>query len=137
MQKSIFLTFNKLFRTINLTGKVLKQQSSPKPGKGLKKLNFFSRVMFFLNLIAALFTFISYFFVQISPKDFWIAGFFTLSLPVLLLVVHPVFIIYWLVNRFFLKILISLITLLAGYPLLQRTITFHETENIPFGKKKF
>ena len=107
------------------------------PVSVLKKMNYFCRVMYFLNIILAVITFLSYFLVHISPKNFWVAGFFTLSLPVLLLLVHPVFIIFWVINKFYIKILVSLITLLAGYPLLQRTITFHETENISLEKKSF
>ena len=115
----------------------MKQKLPDEQVKSWKQFQVLSTIMFLLNIIVAVFTFICYFFVHISPKNFWLAGFFTLSLPVILFFVHPAFILYWLVKRKFIRIFISLITIIAGFPLLQRTLTFHETETIPLGKKSF
>ena len=104
--------------------------------KILNRLGFFVRLMIFLNVLAALYTFLSYLCIHLSPSRFWLAGFFTLSLPVML-VLHPAFVLFWLLRRDFRKVFVSVLMLAAGFPLISRTFTYHATEVIPLRKPSF
>jgi endonuclease/exonuclease/phosphatase family metal-dependent hydrolase len=89
---------------------------------------FWSTAILSVYVLACVYTLLVYFFAHTSPADFWPAGFLTLSLPVML-VVHVVFIIYWLWRSPW-KSLLSLAVLLMGLPYLQRTFALP-----PFGKQ--
>ncbi|MES2733841.1 MAG: endonuclease/exonuclease/phosphatase family protein [Bacteroidota bacterium] len=94
-------------------------QKSEKPF--LRRLWSFSVLA--LNLLACAYTLLIYGFAHISPADFWPAGFFTLSLPIML-ALHILFGLYWL-WRSPVKALFSLAVLLMGFPYLQRSWVWH------------
>ncbi|NJN33423.1 MAG: hypothetical protein HC817_03370 [Saprospiraceae bacterium] len=84
----------------------------------------------------AIYTFVGYISIHISPSAFWIAGFFTLSLQVAL-ALHLGFVLYWLLRKQYFTVFISLITLVAGYPLLQRSVAISGFEPTPAEVKTF
>ncbi len=86
-------------------------------------LTWVSRLLFVLNIIAGFYSLIAYFAIHVSPIRFWLAGFITLTIPVLL-ICHVLFILCWLLISP-LKSLLSMVLLLIGFPLLQRTYAFH------------
>jgi endonuclease/exonuclease/phosphatase family metal-dependent hydrolase len=80
---------------------------------------FLSTAILSVYVLSCVYTLFVYYFAHTSPADFWPAGFFTLSLPVML-GVHVAFIIYWLWRSPW-KALLSVAVLLLGLPYLQRT----------------
>jgi endonuclease/exonuclease/phosphatase family metal-dependent hydrolase len=104
--------------------------------KILNRLGLFARLLFFTNILLAVCTFLGYLCIHISPTDFWPGGFFTLSIPVML-IIHIIFILVWLLRKQFKNIIPSLLVITAGYPLISRTFTFHSTELIPLQQTTF
>jgi endonuclease/exonuclease/phosphatase family metal-dependent hydrolase len=94
-------------------------------------LSWFSVVVFLLNFLLTLYSLVAFGAVHVSPARYWIAGFLTLSLPVVLLG-HAVFIGYWLLVSP-LRGLLSAVVLLVGLPLLQRTLAVHAATEPPKG----
>lgn len=86
------------------------------------KLGYFSKAIFTANLIAVLALLLSYSASFINPGTLWITAFFGLAyLPILL--INCGFIVYWFLRK---KryMLLSLLTILAGWPLLSKHINF-------------
>jgi hypothetical protein len=94
-------------------------------------LSWFSVLVLLLNFGLALYSLVAFGAVHVSPARYWIAGFLTLSLPVVLLA-HAVFIGYWLLVSP-LRALLSAVVLLLGLPLLQRTLAVHSGTEPPEG----
>lgn len=76
------------------------------------RLSFFNRLVLFGNIIAAVTLILGYCSAFVSPERFWISGFLSLGLP-LVMITNILFIVYWLFVRKKLS-LISLVTLAAG-----------------------
>jgi endonuclease/exonuclease/phosphatase family metal-dependent hydrolase len=94
-------------------------------------LSWFSILVLLLNFALAAYSLVAFGAVHVSPARYWIAGFLTLSLPVVLLG-HAVFIGYWLLVSP-LRGLLSAVVLLLGLPLLQRTLAVHSATESPKG----
>ncbi len=92
-------------------------------------LSWFSTLVLLLNFGLAAYSLVAFGAVHVSPARYWIAGFLTLSLPVVLLG-HLVFIGYWLLVSP-LRGLLSGVLLLLGLPLLQRTLAVHAPTTPP------
>jgi len=97
-------------------------------------LSWFSIIVLLLNFLLAAYSLVAFGAVHVSPARYWIAGFLTLSLPVVLLG-HAVFILYWLLVSP-LRGLLSAVVLLLGLPLLQRTLGVHSGSAPPPGAFK-
>jgi endonuclease/exonuclease/phosphatase family metal-dependent hydrolase len=101
-----------------------------------RRLGFFGRFFWWLNVLLAFFTFAGYLSIQISPSVYWLAGFFTLALPVLL-TLDVAFLAGWLLLRQWKKVLLPVFTLLAGFPLFQRTLAFHSPDPVVAADSSF
>ncbi len=88
-----------------------------------RPLSKFSRFVFIINLVAAIYTLVAYLAIQIPPSRVVLAGFLTLSIPVMLFL-HLLLLIYWL-RKSPTRTWVSVLVLVAGFPLLQRTFAFH------------
>ena len=87
-----------------------------------KKLGFFSKTIFTVNIFAAVALLLSYSASFIDPKQYWFIAFFGLAyLPIL--IINIGFIIYWFLRK---KryMLLSLLTILSGWNLLNKHINF-------------
>ncbi|MBC8111636.1 MAG: endonuclease/exonuclease/phosphatase family protein [Verrucomicrobia bacterium] len=115
---------------------MVKKRSGSQLFRILNRLGFFIRLLFFFNVLLALFTFAGYVSIHISPAKWWFAGFFTLSIPVSI-VLHSLLFLIWFARGRSRKMLVSFVVLLAGFPLLQRTFTVHNIEKIPPETKTF
>src|SRR3546814_15520902 len=83
-----------------------------------KRLGFFSKAVLLANILVAVALLFSYLAPVINPQTFWPIAFFGIAyLP--LLVVHGLFVIYWLVRRIRFAA-ISLLALLVGWTSLQQ-----------------
>jgi len=79
----------------------------------VKNLSFLNKIIFFINNVFALLFLASFIIPYISPKTFPLLSVLSLSIP-FLLVVHILFILYWLLNGFKKQFLLSaLIVFLA------------------------
>ncbi len=92
-------------------------------------LSWFSIIVLLLNVLLAGYSVFAFGAVHVSPARYWIAGFLTLSLPIVL-IGHVVFIFYWLVVSPW-RGLLSTVVLLMGFPLLQRTFAVHAGDTPP------
>lgn len=88
----------------------------------MKKRFFINKVILFISLFC-------YLSVLIPPDTFWLAGFFSLAIPILL-VAHLVFIFYWLLVRKYSYALYSLGALVAGYSFIFKTFTWNSSDEI-------
>ncbi len=88
-----------------------------------RPLSRFALIVFIINLLLAVYTLLAYLVIHIPPSRFWFAGFMTLSIPVML-VIHGLLILYWL-RKYPGWIWVSVLVLVAGFPLLQRTFSLH------------
>lgn len=87
-----------------------------------KRLGYLSKTVFTANLFAVVALLLSYGAAFINPQIFWPLAFFGLGyLPILL--INCGFIVYWFLRR---KryMLLSLVTILVGYPFLNKHINF-------------
>lgn len=89
------------------------------------RLNIFDRIILLVNYFAAFFILISYLAPYTDPKNLWIIAFFGLAYPPLLLI-NVLLIIYWLF-RFRIQALISLLSIVVGWGILQKNIGFHKS----------
>lgn len=74
------------------------------------------------NVLVVFCTLFVYYCAYLSPAQYWWAGFFALLIPLLLLV-NFVFLFHWFLHKSF-KGLLSLATLMIGYPFLESSIGF-------------
>ena len=89
----------------------------------MKKLSFFNKVVFILNIGAAVALLLSYLAAYVNPATFWLLAFFGLAYPFLLLT-NFLFIIYWiLVSKK--KYLLSLVVVLVGWNHIWGTVQFN------------
>ncbi len=79
----------------------------------MKGLNFFSKIIFFLNSIVAFLLLLSYVLPLIPPRTFSTLSVLSLSVPVLI-VLNVLFFIYWLI-KIKKQLLLSLLILVFGY----------------------
>ncbi len=100
----------------------------------MQKQSWFTKIMFFLNIVLTIATFVAYTLPFLAPKAFPFLSVLTLILPFFLLL-NFLFFVYWLL---LLKkqMLLSGIVLLLGLPFLHRFYKFSET-NLPIEKSDF
>lgn len=92
-----------------------------------KKLGFFSKTVFLVNMLAIGALLLSYSASVINPDTFWPIAFFGLAyLPILL--INMGFVIYWLLRKPP-YMLYSLITILLGWGLMSRHITWSDNRH--------
>jgi endonuclease/exonuclease/phosphatase family metal-dependent hydrolase len=87
-----------------------------------KKLSFFNRFIFILNLFFSLLLIFSYCSRYISPSHFWFFSFFGLAYPIFL-IVNFLFVIYWLLQMR-IQFVFSLIVILIGWRSLLSNVAF-------------
>lgn len=108
--------------------KTEKTPPSRPAGKGIKATRsdlFFLRI----NILAMLVTLVSYFSVTVKPEAFWLAGFLGFLIPIGLLI-HFVFLFYWMFKRPLFSIF-SAFTLLLGIRFLIATFGYHFIQTEP------
>jgi len=88
--------------------------------KAKKGLNLFDRFILWLNIFFCLLILISYLAPVADPQKYWMVSFFGLAYPILLCI-NIVFVIYWALRKKLL-VLLSLLTILAGWKVLNRNI---------------
>ena len=88
-----------------------------------KQGNWFSRLLFWINIFFGISLAISYLSEYINPNQFWIPAFFGLAYPFLCLT-NFLFIVYWLINRNW-RFIFSLSIILIGYKELGRTVNLN------------
>ncbi len=94
--------------------------------------SFFSKAVFYANLLVAALLLISYLASFTDPRTFWPIAFFGLAYPLFLLL-NLLFLVYWLF-RSPKYALISFICILSGYKFLTGSIGFRETTAISVPK---
>ena len=87
-----------------------------------------SGIVFILNIFFAVISLVFFYSVEISPKEFWLAGFMSWICP-FLIVLNFLFIVFWLAFRP-LRALLSLAILIWGFDFIIRTFSVH-----PFAEK--
>jgi endonuclease/exonuclease/phosphatase family metal-dependent hydrolase len=87
-----------------------------------KKIGFISRIILILNIFFAIGLLLSYLSLYISPERNWFMPFFGLLYPYFLLI-NILFSLYWII-RLKLYFIISLLLVLIGWQLIQRTVQF-------------
>lgn len=94
----------------------------------MKKLSWFNKVMFFLNIALTVLTFIAYILPFLAPRLFPLLSVFTLLMP-LMLIFNFLFFLYWLlqVKR---QMLLSGLVLLLGITFISKCYKFSST-NLP------
>lgn len=95
-----------------------------KPG-ALRKL--IKKIVFYLNLVAALSLLVAYLAVHISPEKFTLPAFFGLAYPYILLL-NILFILFWAV-KLRKEVLISLVVIIIGINHLNNYIQFRGDDN--------
>lgn len=95
----------------------------------MKKLSWFNKFMFFLNIVLTILTVTAYVFPFLAPKVFPLLSVLTLILP-LLLILNGLFFIYWglLLKR---QIILSALVLLAGITFINKFYKFSGAELPP------
>jgi endonuclease/exonuclease/phosphatase family metal-dependent hydrolase len=88
----------------------------------MKKLSWFNKVMFFLNIVLTVLTFVAYVLPFLAPKLFPILSVLTLFLP-LMLILNLLFFGYWLI-QFKRQMLLSSIVLLLGITFINKFYKF-------------
>lgn len=94
----------------------------------MKKLSWFNKVMFALNILLALLTFIAYVLPFLAPKWFPFLSVLTLFLP-LFLIVNALFVGYWLV-QLKRQVFLSVVLLLLGIPFINKFYKFSSADLI-------
>lgn len=100
----------------------------------MKKLSWFNKVMFFLNIVLTVLTFVAYVLPFLAPKLFPILSVLTLFLP-LMLILNLLFFGYWLI-QFKRQMLLSSIVLLLGITFINKFYKFSES-NLPNDEEDF
>lgn len=100
----------------------------------MKKLGWFNKVMFFLNIVLTVLTFVAYILPFLAPKLFPILSVLTLFLP-LMLILNLIFFGYWVI-QFKRQMLLSGIVLLLGITFITKFYKFSET-NTPIEEDDF
>lgn len=86
-----------------------------------RRLNFFDRLILWLNGLVCILLLISYLAPVTDPQKYWIVAFFGLAYPPLLLAT-TIFLLYWLLRKKWLLILLPLLSILAGWSVLNKNI---------------
>ena len=94
-----------------------------KAKKPRNKVSFFSKVILFLNLLAALALLISYLAPHTDPRKAWIVAFFGIAYPPILLV-NLIFVAWWAFQKSWFTF-ISFFCIVIGYHTLQNSFGFH------------
>jgi len=94
----------------------------------IKKLSGVNKIMFAVNIIAALLLLGSYLSLYISPETFYPLAFLGLGYPILL-ILNLLFVIYWTVF-FRLQVIISGVVILLGIFIFPRIIQYHAAPEI-------
>jgi endonuclease/exonuclease/phosphatase family metal-dependent hydrolase len=100
----------------------------------MKKLGWFNKVMFYLNIVLTVLTFVAYILPFLAPKLFPILSVLTLFLP-LMLILNLIFFGYWVI-QFKRQMLLSGIVLLLGITFITKFYKFSET-NTPIEEDDF
>ncbi|WP_306353063.1 endonuclease/exonuclease/phosphatase family protein [Flavobacterium sp. '19STA2R22 D10 B1'] len=100
----------------------------------MKNLSWFNKVMFSLNIVLTVLTFIAYILPFLAPKLFPILSVFTLLMP-LMLIFNLLFFIYWLI-QIKKQMLLSGIVLLLGITFINKFYKF-PSEELPVETKDF
>lgn len=100
----------------------------------MKKLSLFNKIMFWLNMVLTILTFIAYILPFLAPKLFPFLSVLTLVLP-LMLVLNFAFFLYWLL-QLKRQMLLSGIVLLLGITFINKFYKFSET-NLPEENRDF
>lgn len=87
-----------------------------------------NRIIFFLNILLAVVTMVSYLTPFINPKFYWIFSIIGLFFPVYMLL-HAGFIIFWLIN-YWKKSYLSILCLIFGFQHIQNYIGFNVPEPV-------
>ncbi|RXR29388.1 endonuclease [Flavobacterium piscinae] len=100
----------------------------------MKKLGWFNKVIFFLNIVLTVLTFVAYILPFLAPKLFPILSVLTLFLP-LMLILNLIFFGYWVI-QFKRQMLLSGIVLLLGITFITKFYKLSET-NTPIEEDDF
>jgi len=100
----------------------------------MKKLSYFNKVVFLLNLLFTTFTFIGYLLPFFPPTTFPVLSVLTLGLPFLLLL-NILFFVYWLL-QFKIHLVLSALALLVGFSFMSKWYRFSSI-NLPKEKSDF
>lgn len=92
----------------------------------MKKLSWFNKFMYFLNIVLAVLTFIAYVLPFLAPKLFPFLSVLTLVLP-LFLILNALFFIYWLL-QLKRQIFLSALLLLMGITFINKFYKFSTTD---------
>ncbi len=100
----------------------------------MKKLSWFNKIIYFLNILLAILTFAGYLLPFLAPGKFPILSVLTLVLPILLLL-NILFFLYWLlqVKK---QIFLSALVLLIGISFVSKWYKF-SSENLPESETDF
>ena len=93
----------------------------------MKKLSWFNKTIFVLNIALTIVTFLAYFLPFLAPKLFPFLSVLTLILP-LFLILNALFFIYWLI-QFKRQIVLSSIVLILGITFINKFYKFSSTDN--------
>jgi hypothetical protein len=85
------------------------------------------RFLFLLNILLAVYTLLVYQLSYSVSVKHWLAGFFMMSMPFVLLA-NGIFMLIWAI-RLSPRAFLSLALLLIGFPFLLRTVTWHNINN--------
>ena len=97
----------------------------------MRKLSWFNKVMFFLNIVLTVLTIVGYVLPFLAPKTFPLLSVFTLFLP-MMLIINMLFFIYWAI-QFKRQILLSGVVLLLGITFINK---FYKVSNLEFSEEK-
>lgn len=89
--------------------------------------NFLKRFLFLLNIVLALYTLLVYQLSYSVSVKHWLAGFFMLSMP-FILVGNGLFVLIWTIRRSY-RTFLSLGILILGFPFILRTISWHNIDS--------
>ena len=101
----------------------------------MKKLSFFNKLVFFVNIVIAVLTFLAYLLPFLAPSFFPFLSVLTLVLP-LFLIVNAFFFVYWLL-QFKRQMLFSGLVLLMGITFITKFYKFSTTAEIADSEKDF
>ncbi len=85
------------------------------------------RFLFFLNILLGLYTLLVYQLSYSVSVKHWLAGFFMLSMP-FVLVANLIFVLIWALRKSY-RSLLSLALLCIGFPFLMRTFSWHNIDS--------
>lgn len=91
----------------------------------MKKLSGFNKIMFFLNIVLTVLTFIAYILPFLAPRLFPLLSVFTLMMP-LMLILNFLFFLYWLLQTKR-QMLLSGLVLLLGITFISKCYKFSST----------